>query len=151
MAKKSKTRRKPARRSRRRGRSVSGIGMAGVPIETLAAVGAGAVASKALNGVLSNVKALEGKPIVRPIIKLGVGYLLTAYKGGGQFVQSAGMGFIAEGALDMLGVAAPNVFSKLTGEPGEVGAVTLIDLDEVNGYGSVDTNVAGYEDDTFVM
>lgn len=149
MAKKAKKSRSKSRRGRRPGRRVSGFG-GGIPVNTLIAVGAGAVVSKGLNGVVKNVSFINDKPIVRPLLKLGLGYLGTSWKGGGEFVQNAALGMIAEGGLDLLGVAAPNVFSKLAGEPA-VSGPTMIDLDEVSGYDNIDTGVAGYEDDLMVV
>ena len=142
MAKKKRGGTKTRRKSSRRGRRVSGI--SGIEMNDLVAVGAGAVGSKALNGVLKNVKFINDKPILRPIVKLGLGYMLMSWKGAGNFGQNAAMGIMAEATLDLLGVAAPNVFAKLAGDP-PISGYNMIDLDEVKGYNNVDTGVAGYK------
>lgn len=141
MAKKKAKTRKRTTTSRRRGRSrVRGIGSAGVPMH-LIAVGAGAVASKALNGVAKNIKIIQSKPIILPVLKLGIGYLMFT-KADNDFVQGMGMGFIAEGGLTALEVAAPNVFQKLAGGPVSGIGTTYVDLDEVSGY-NADSGVYG--------
>lgn len=143
MAKKkvAKTRKRRAT-GRRRGRSrVRGIGFAGVPMEQVASVVAGAVASKALNGVTKKIKFITGKPIVLPIIKLAAGYFMFT-KSDNSFVQGMGMGFIGEGALQALEAASPDVFKKLNEGLGGIGAnTTYIDLDD---------NVSGYNADSGV-
>jgi hypothetical protein len=152
MAKKKQKKggRRPGK-ARRRGRSRVGA-LGGVQLETLAGVAAGAVASKALNGVTAKIDFVQNKPIVLPIVKGGLGYLMLAYSKN-PFVQNMGLGFVAEGALQGLEVAAPQVFKKLVGDGvGHVGS-TLIDLDDIGGYSDsmdVDHGVAGVYDDNMV-
>lgn len=138
MAKKRKVTRKRRATGRRRSR-VRGIG-AGIQMEQLASVVAGAVASKALNGVGKNVKFLAQKPIVLPIIKVAAGYFMVT-KSDNDFIAGMGLGFIGEGALNALEVGAPNVFQKLTGGPVSGIGTTYIDLDD---------NVSGYNADSGV-
>ena len=148
MAKrKAKARKRTA--GRRRGRSrVRGIG-AGIQMEQLAAVVAGAVASKALNGVGKNIKFISSKPIVLPIIKVAAGYFMVT-KSSNDFVAGMGLGFIGEGALNALEVGAPNVFQKLTGGPVSGIGTTYVDLDEVSGNDG-DSGVYGaYGNDSMV-
>lgn len=155
MATKRKNKKHHGRKTgHRRGRRVSGFG-GGIPMQHLLAFGAGAVASKGLNGVTKNIQFVQDKPIVRPLVKLGIGYGLSQWNGAGDFVQNMGAGFIGEGALDLLAVAAPNVFQNLAGEPAVSGpgGMKLIDLDNmpVSGYEDIDVNVAGYDDDLEVL
>ena len=152
MAKKKqkKNGRKPGKA--RRGRSRVGS-LGGVSLERLAGVAAGAVASKALNGITAKIQFVQEKPIVLPVAKGAIGYMMLAYSKN-SFVQDAGLGFVAEGALQALEVAAPQVFKKLVGNSvGRVGT-TLIDLDDpISGYEDsmdVDHGVAGVYDDNMV-
>lgn len=150
MKKKNSKKGTSRRRHARRGRRVSGFA-GGIPMETLAGIGAGAVASKALNGVLKNIKFVNDKKMVRPAIKLGLGYFVSGYKGGGEFVQNIGLGMLAEGSLDLLAAVAPNVFGKEGEQVGAIHGNTVIDLDSVSGYDNLDTAVAGYDDDITVL
>jgi hypothetical protein len=124
MAKKKKTtKRRSSVRRRGRGR-VSGIGMLpGVPLEAMAAIGAGAVASQALNGIAQNIDVLQRNPKILPIAKLMIGGFMVS-KSKNPMVQNLGGGFIADGALQAARTFAPNVFKGLTGNVG-----SLIDLD----------------------
>lgn len=154
MAKKSKkSKGKKSGTSRRRGRSRVGA-LGGVSMEALAGVAAGAVASKALNGVTRKIKIVQDKPIILPVAKAGLGYLMIA-KSKNSFVQNMGFGFIAEGVLQGLEVGAPDVFKKLAGGPvSDVNGIgtTYIDLDDISGTDSmnIDHGVAGVEDDMLV-
>lgn len=142
MAKKKRVTRKRRATGRRRSRSrVRGIG-GGIQMEQLASVVAGAIASKAFNGVTKKIDFLAKKPIVLPIIKVAAGYFMLA-KSDNPFVQGMGFGFIAEGGLQSLEVAAPDVFKKLTGGPVSGIGTTYIDLDDsVSGY-NADSGVYG--------
>lgn len=123
MAKKKKTTKK-RRTGRRRGR-VSGIGMLpGIPVEAMAAIGAGAIASQALNGVAQNVAALQKNPKLLPVAKIIIGGFLVS-KSKNPMLQNFAGGVIADGALQAARVFAPNVFKGLAGD--NIGA--LIDLD----------------------
>ena len=134
MAKKKVTKkRKPTRRRRSR---VSGVGMLpGVPLEQIAAFAGGAIASQALNGIAKNVSALQKNAKILPLIKIGIGVFALA-KSNNEMLKNMGGGFVAEGALQLVRVAAPNVFNTLNGEPvGSIGT-TLIDLDGISGNGN---------------
>lgn len=142
MAKKKKTTKRRKSTGRRRAR-VGAIG-GGLPLERIAAFAGGAIASQALNGISKNVAALQKNKKVLPIIKIGLG-MYGLMKGTNQMLQDAAGGMVAEGALQLVREAAPNVFQSLTGESA-VGA-TLIDLDQVSGYVySEDHQVGAVED-----
>lgn len=142
--KKRKQKRGGRKTSRRSGRRVSGIGMVGVSMETLGGIAAGAVASKALNGVAKNVKALQSKPIILPVAKIAIGYIMFT-RSDNEFIRNMGGGFVAEGGLSALDVLAPNVFKGGLAAGTGIGAV--IDLDEpyMSGYGDmqIEQQVAG--------
>lgn len=127
MAKKSnkKGKKRPATR-RSRGRVGAFAG--GVDIEMLGSVFAGAVASKALNGIGKNIKPLQGNKFAMPLLKLGIGGYLAA-KSPNPMLKNMGLGFIAEGGLSLLENAAPNVFQKLTGDINGIGAADTLTLD----------------------
>ncbi len=128
MAKKSKTKSKKRPATRRNRGRVGAFG-GGVDIEMLGSVFAGAVASKALNGVGKNIKPLQGNKFALPVIKLAIGGYLAA-KSPNPLLKNMGLGFIAEGGLSLLEGAAPNVFQKLTGGPIEgIGAADTLTLD----------------------
>lgn len=122
MAKKRKTTKRRTVR-RRRGR-VSGIGMLpGIPLEAMATIGAGAIASQALNGIAQNVDMLQRNPKILPLAKLVIGGFMVS-KSKNPMVQNFGGGIIADGVLQSARTFAPNVFKGLTG-----GVGSLIDLD----------------------
>jgi hypothetical protein len=123
----------------------------GVPLEAIAAIGAGAIASQALNGISQNIDMLQRNPKILPIAKLVIGgYLAT--KGKSAMLQNVGGGFIADGALQAARTFAPNVFKGLTG--GNVGS--LIDLDNYVSGGSgfvygEDHSVGALQDEDYAM
>lgn len=128
--------------TRRRGR-VSGIGALGLPVERIAALVVGGVASQALNGIAKNIKPLQNNAKILPAIKIVGGALLMS-KTRNPMAQDFAAGIVGEGGLQLIRALAPNVFAGLTGESvgnalinldDSVGA-TLIDLDEVNGVGA---------------
>lgn len=124
------------KQTRRRRARVSGVGAVGVSMNTLAGLAAGAVASKALNGVTKNIKFLNEKKWVLPIAKVTAGFLMVS-RSPNQFVQDMGGGFIADGVLQGLEALAPNVFNKLTGDgPIEGVGTTYIDLDNSDAVGA---------------
>lgn len=90
----------------------------------MAAIGAGAIASQALNGVAQNVQALQRNPKILPVAKILLGGFLVA-KSRNPMMQNFGGGVIADGALQAARTFAPNVFKGFAGD--NIGA--LIDLD----------------------
>ncbi len=143
MAKKKGKRKTTRRRTGRRSR-VSGIGAVGIPFETIAAIGAGAIASQALNGVAQNVPALQKNPKILPLVKVGLG-VLALTKSNNEMIQNVGGGMIADGVLQGMRTFAPNVFKGLAGDMPGVGA--LVSLDDAVGYFEQDHAVAGYQDE----
>lgn len=145
--KKAKSRTTRRRRSTRR---VSGIGMVGgLPLETLAGIAGGAIASKALNGIAKNIKPLQKNPKILPIIKVVAGGYMVAK--GSPTMQNIGTGVLAEGALDALEVFAPNVFKKMkagySADSVDGIGTTLIDLDDYNNLNGVGSANYYYEED----
>lgn len=151
MAKKKVT--KKRKTTRRRRSRVAGIGMLpGIPLEQMAAFAGGAIASQALNGVAKNVSALQKNDKILPLIKIGIGaFALT--KGGNDMLRNMGGGFIADGTLQLVRVAAPNVFNTLNGSGVNGIGATLIDLDNIAGPGEYlyaeDHQVGAYSDEDY--
>lgn len=147
MAKKRKKAGRKASRSGRRGRRVSGIGMAGIPMEALGGM-AGFVAAKTLNGVTRKIKIVQEKPILLALAKIGIGYYMNASAKEG-FVKNMGLGVIIQGGSDALEVLAPNVFKQNAAAPAVEGIGAVIDLDDdgLSGYDNMDVEhtVAGGE------
>lgn len=122
----------------------------GVPLEAMAAIGAGAVASQALNGIAQNIDVLQRNPKILPIAKLVIGGFMVS-KSKNPMVQNLGGGFIADGALQAARTFAPNVFKGLTN--GNVGS--LIDLDSYVSGGSYvygeDHSVGMLQDEDYAL
>ena len=150
--KKGGKRRTSTTKTYRRRRRIGGVGSIGsVPTQLFAAAG-GAIASKALNGIVKNIPALNKYKIVLPAIKGAAAYFII--KSNEPLVQNAGIGVAAEAGLQALEAFAPNVFQRLTGGFTAVsgigsGNTRYLDLDDmqvnrgVGAYGE-DAAVSGY-------
>lgn len=127
MKKSKKNKRHSTKKGRSRA-SIRGVGRgSGIGMETLAAVAAGGVVSKALNGITKNIPAVRNNKVVLPAAKIGGGYYLASNQRG--FLGDMGYGFIVEGVLDLMERNAPNVFQRLASGVAGIGATT-IDLDD---------------------
>lgn len=126
----------------RRARRVSGIS-GGIPMDAVAGL-VGFVGSKALNGITKNIKFIQDKPIMLPVLKLGLGWW-AHNNASDPFLRNAGLGVMIEGGSNALEALAPNVFKNgLFAGASPVGSIgTVIDLDtpgELSGVGD-DMNV----------
>ena len=88
--------------------SINGIDS--IDFEQLAAVGVGAVAAKAVDGVASNVEFLQDKPWLLGAIKLAAG-AYGASTAENEMLTNACIGIAAVGALDLVEEFAPQVFT----------------------------------------
>lgn len=123
---KSRTRKSPRRRR------ISGVGTVGSVSTQLIAAAGGAIASKALNGIVKNVPALNKNKIILPALKgVGAYFMLRSNE---PLLQNAGIGVAAEAGLQALEAFAPNVFQRLTAGPVSgigAGGTKYLDLDDM--------------------